>query len=94
MFWKPGFLKRYWSSNKTLWLLIAASFSIGLLFSLRPLPELLDQCADDAFYYLTIARNIVSGKGISFDGISATNGFHPLYLTLLSALFKVFSPSP
>jgi hypothetical protein len=34
---------------------------------------------DDAFYYFKIAQNIVEGKGISFDGITITNGFHPLW---------------
>lgn len=45
-----------------------------------PLPLRLD---DDAFYYLTIARNIVAGEGVTFDGLAPTNGFHPLWLTIL-----------
>ncbi len=39
--------------------------------------------ADDAYYYLTIARNIFQGLGPTFDGRHLTNGFHPLYLLLL-----------
>ena len=39
--------------------------------------------ADDAYYYFTIARNIVKGLGPTFDGITPTNGFHPLWLLLL-----------
>lgn len=35
---------------------------------------------DDAFYYFTIARNIAHGNGITFDGSSPTNGFHPLWM--------------
>jgi hypothetical protein len=34
--------------------------------------------AADSFYYLTVARNIASGSGASFDGEFTTNGFHPL----------------
>ena len=43
---------------------------------------------DDAFYYFTIARNFVNGNGISFDSFSPTNGFHPLWLFLITPLFS------
>lgn len=43
--------------------------------------------ADDAFYYFTIARNLVSGHGVSFDGLAPTNGFHPLWLLWLAPLY-------
>lgn len=39
--------------------------------------------ADDAYYYYTIARNAAAGLGFSFDTITLTNGFHPLYQILL-----------
>ncbi|HET6338845.1 MAG TPA: hypothetical protein VFG30_36755 [Polyangiales bacterium] len=35
--------------------------------------------ADDAFYYFKIAQNVVLGRGSTFDGSSATNGYHPLW---------------
>ena len=38
---------------------------------------------DDMSYYLTTARNVVSGRGVSFDGRNPTNGFHPLWLALV-----------
>ncbi|MBI2705058.1 MAG: hypothetical protein HYX32_07180 [Actinobacteria bacterium] len=34
---------------------------------------------DDAWYYLTIGRNLNSGRGSTFDGINLTNGYHPLW---------------
>jgi len=37
---------------------------------------------DDALYYPTIARSIVMGGGSSYDGITQTNGYHPLWLWL------------
>ena len=40
--------------------------------------------AADVFYYLTVARNLASGMGASFDGEYTTNGFHPLSDTPLS----------
>jgi len=46
---------------------------------------------DDAFYYAQIARNIVSGKGVTFDGLHETNGFHPLWLLLLLPIYALFS---
>jgi hypothetical protein len=41
---------------------------------------------DDAFYYLNIARNISQGAGSTFDNISYTNGYHPLWLMMESAI--------
>ena len=38
---------------------------------------------DDAFYYLTVARNIAAGAGSTFDGVYFTNGYHPLWMLLL-----------
>jgi hypothetical protein len=68
---------------------------IGLFYAWQPLPGLLEQgMADDAFYYLNIARNIAGGLGASFDSISPTNGFHPLYALILVPIFKIFPDSP
>jgi hypothetical protein len=49
--------------------------------------HLLPRIGDDASYYMTIARNIASGTGVTFDGIHKTNGFHPLWLLMLVPLF-------
>lgn len=45
--------------------------------------------ADDAYYYYTIARNVASGLGPTFDGVSLTNGFHPLFLILILPIFSI-----
>ncbi|HAF62318.1 MAG TPA: hypothetical protein DCK95_08330 [Anaerolineaceae bacterium] len=42
---------------------------------------------DDAFYYFVTARNIAEGRGITFDGLSATNGFHPLWMLICTPIF-------
>lgn len=39
--------------------------------------------ADDAFYYLVIARNAATGHGFTMDQISPTNGFQPLWMLAL-----------
>lgn len=44
---------------------------------------------DDAFYYLLIARNFAETGVPTFDGIHATNGFHPLWMLMLAAMYKV-----
>jgi hypothetical protein len=46
--------------------------------------------SDDAFYYFTIARNVVAGNGLTFDGITTTNGWHPLWMLFLLPIFCFF----
>ena len=41
---------------------------------------------DDSYFYLQIAHNIVAGLGSSFNGITPTNGYHPLWLWIVTAL--------
>ncbi len=42
---------------------------------------------DDAFYYFKVAENITRGLGSTFDGIAATNGYHPLWMVILIPVF-------
>src|SRR5262245_20471955 len=44
---------------------------------------------DDGYYYLQIARNVARGAGSTFDGINATNGYHPLWLLTLVPLYRM-----
>lgn len=67
--------------------LLAASTAYAWLAWL-PLERLVGLfVGDDMFYYLQIARNISRGLGATFDGSTWTNGFHPVYMSLLSLLF-------
>jgi hypothetical protein len=45
--------------------------------------------SDDSFYYFLTARNIVLGKGVTFDGINPTNGFHPLWMLALIPVYTL-----
>jgi hypothetical protein len=48
---------------------------------------------DDAYYYFKLAQNLSQQLGATFDGINATNGFHPLYAGLLVPIFKIAGPN-
>ena len=47
---------------------------------------------DDAGYYFGVARSSCLVLGWTFDGIHATNGFNPLFTSLLTVLYTVFLP--
>ena len=69
-------------------------FLLGLLLRLvlAWLPEkyLFYLVSDDAYYYFTIARNWAGRGLLSADGITLTNGFHPLWLFILTPIFFLF----
>jgi hypothetical protein len=44
---------------------------------------------DDYFYYLKVAHEIASGHGSTFNGIVATNGYHPLWEATLAAVSRI-----
>ena len=44
---------------------------------------------DDGFFYFKAAQNIVAGKGVTFDGINPTNGFHPLWMLICIPIFAI-----
>ncbi|MBN1596614.1 hypothetical protein JW933_11870 [candidate division FCPU426 bacterium] len=60
---------------------------VRLLFSWQPIHVIIGQTVcDDMFYYLKLAENFSHGRGITFDGLTCTNGFHPLYFLICSAV--------
>src|SRR5688572_21123728 len=68
--------------------------ALGFVLRLYPLllrtNALVRHVADDGYMYFKLAQNIVGGKGISFDGVAKTNGFHPLYAFLIVPIFYAF----
>ncbi len=71
-------------------LLFLAALVVTLYVALAPEDTLLKWfSSDDGFFYFQVARHILSGVGISFDGISLTNGFHPLWLLLCLPIFSL-----
>ena len=66
-----------------------------LLVTGASLPWLIGQAnADDFYYYLVLARNTAAGYGPSFDGVELTNGFHPMYLSILTLLARLPFETP
>jgi len=49
---------------------------------------------DDSFYSFEIARNIAHGLGSTFDGVTPTNGYQPLYVFLLVPVYALAGGSP
>ncbi|NLH50153.1 MAG: hypothetical protein GX444_16360 [Myxococcales bacterium] len=87
---KPGLRREFID-----WGLVGLGLVIRLWIATRPLDRLARVClADDAFYYLRIAENLLTGHGLTFDGVTATNGFHPLWMliSLPAVLFGGGSP--
>ncbi len=41
---------------------------------------------DDFYYYLKIAQNIAHGSGSTFNGVTPTNGYHPLWLLVVTGI--------
>lgn len=66
-------------------LVVVAACAWILSFPLRSHQILLDFAQDDFYYYLKPAQNLAAGRGVTFDGTTRTNGFHPLYFLLLTA---------
>src|SRR5882762_8278750 len=45
--------------------------------------------ADDSYFYLQVAWNFARGMGSTFNTLMPTNGYHPLWMLLCAAVYKV-----
>ena len=87
------------AAKKQSWLALLAAYRFELfLLLLAVLPQIyiafsnnntiLDwYSSDDGFYYFQVARNLAAGHGFTFDGLNPANGFHPLWLFLITPIF-------
>lgn len=62
----------------------------GVSFVAAGEERLINLFDDDAYYYFTIARNLILEGRLTFDGTTLTNGFQPLWFGLLLPIFSVF----
>jgi hypothetical protein len=60
--------------------------SLGTFACLGPQERIVFLLYDDAYYYLGVARHLAQGAGSTFDGLNATNGYHPLWCWILVPL--------
>ena len=78
--------------KKILLIALIFIFFVYLFFVWMPIPKLVTYfLVDDAFYYFKTASHISLGNGPTFDGEHMTNGYHPLWMGLLSVIY-FFSP--
>jgi len=74
---------------------IAAAFLfMSLFFMTAGMERVLSVIPDDAAYYFKIAQNAGAGEGLTFDGINRTNGFQPLWLSILVPVFAAYRGTP
>jgi hypothetical protein len=86
-----------------LWSWALGAFALSCLVAARcialgtargPSPTSIAYIYDDGYYYLTIAANLAEFGRSTFDGVTTTNGYHPLWLLLLSGVAKLTGSSP
>ena len=73
-------------------LLAAATLFLVVYPSLRASWFGVSQFQDDTFYYLVTAKNFLRLGIFTFDGSNPTNGFQPLWMAAIVALFKLAGP--
>lgn len=82
-----------WKRNGSRWFeigLLVLSLAAGLYVACLHPDSLLNwYSSDDAFYYFKVAENIVTGRGVTFDGLNPTNGFHPLWMLICLPVFTL-----
>ena len=45
--------------------------------------------ADDSFFYLQVGRNFALGHGSTFNRLMPTNGYHPIWMLLCAAVYRI-----
>ena len=74
-------------------ILLYGAVLAGFMLQRFDLASVLRLSSDDAFYYSQIARNLADGQFSTFDGgISRTNGYHPLWMLLITPLYWILDP--
>ena len=72
--------------------LVLAGLLCALVLAWSPVDHTIGRFIyDDMFYYLNVAENLAAGNGSSFDGVTSTNGYHPLWMAITTGLALAFS---
>ncbi|MGC8838152.1 MAG: hypothetical protein ACP5UM_07015 [Anaerolineae bacterium] len=92
--WSGGLQTLSRGERRLVGALLVAAAGLRLAMAWLPVATLIEKTLpDDAFYYFSIARNLALGRGSSVDGVTPTNGFHPLWAVLLVPAFR-WVPGP
>ena len=76
--------------TRLLWAIAAAALAAPLLLVFRGPAELPDKpFVEDAFYALSVARQLGTGHGFTIDGLTPTNGVQPLYVLLMAPFYAL-----
>ncbi|MGB8479429.1 MAG: hypothetical protein WCE63_11380 [Acidobacteriaceae bacterium] len=62
------------------------TMAYAVLFVRQPSPFF----ADDSFFYLQVGRNFALGYGSTFNRLMQTNGYHPIWMLLCAAVYRLF----
>ncbi len=81
---------RYLPSTSLQYGAFALALFVLVSFSFMPHSVQIRYQDDDAYYYFLTAYHLAQGHGPTFDGITTTTGFHPLYALLLTGIQMVF----
>jgi hypothetical protein len=88
-------IKSQLNSKRLYWawsvLVIGTVILVDILHRFYPQWAMYGAFDDDFFYYAQVARHVAQGAGSTFDGIHRTNGYHPLWLGVLSLFSLVDS---
>jgi hypothetical protein len=71
-------------------LVLVVPLVLFALFACQPPEVVVRYFSDDAYYYLQVADHLRNGNGPTFDGVTTTTGFHPLYAAVLAGLARAF----
>lgn len=85
----PMSKNRFWSYLPFLLFALLIGAATLLVVSASPSRLMNWYNNDDGFFYFKVAQNIVAGKGVTFDGINPTNGFHPLWMLICIPVFLI-----
>ena len=73
-------------------MLVLAAYYIFRILKIytKPIAEIITFVPDDAFYYLTIAKQRNTSAIWTFDGENSTTGFHLIHAKVIQFIFSVF----
>jgi hypothetical protein len=73
---------------------LLARLALLVTTPLTRLSDIVDLIYDDGYYYLGIAANLADSGHSTLDGMTATNGYQPGWLLILTALAKLTGTQP